>query len=91
MSDSEHVSPLVGLTPRQSDVARLVAACLLDKDIAAQLRIAEPTVKRHEADIAQRWGLDPRLSRRAQIIRRVVDLVRTDSGLLYSVCCTVRS
>jgi DNA-binding NarL/FixJ family response regulator len=68
------LSSLPGLTRRQTAVARHVAAGLYDKNIAARLGITERTVKLHQHDISVRWCLDPQRSRRAQIVRHVVEL-----------------
>lgn len=45
------------LSPRQGQVLRLVANGLLNKQIAAQLNLAEKTVKMHRAILMERLGL----------------------------------
>lgn len=45
------------LSPRQSQVLRLVAGGLLNKQIAAELDLAEKTVKMHRAILMNRLGL----------------------------------
>lgn len=47
---------LRGLTPRQRDVLRLMAAGLRNKQIAASLSINEKTVKMHRATLLSRLG-----------------------------------
>lgn len=46
-----------GLSPRQGQVLKLVANGLLNKQIAAQLNLAEKTVKMHRAILMNRLGL----------------------------------
>jgi FixJ family two-component response regulator len=53
------------LTPRERDVLALVAAGLMNKQIAAELGIAEITVKIHRGHIMKKMGT-----------RSVADLVR---------------
>ena len=45
------------LTPRQREVANLVADGLTNRDIASQLTIAQSTVREHRRAIAQRLGI----------------------------------
>lgn len=51
---------LAGLTPRQVEVLRQVAAGLSNKEIGARLHLSEFTVKRHVADILTRLDLPSR-------------------------------
>jgi non-specific serine/threonine protein kinase len=50
----------VQLTPREQEVAVLVARGLTNKQIAAELVIAEGTAKRHLENILNRLALDSR-------------------------------
>ena len=50
-----------GLTPRESQITCAVASCASNKDIAAQLSIAEDTVKHHLSSIFNKVGVDSRL------------------------------
>lgn len=52
--------PVSGLTPRQEDVARLVADGLSDPEIASALVLSKRTVEHHVAAILRRLGLDNR-------------------------------
>ena len=45
------------LSPREIEVLRLAGRCLLDKEIASQLDIAEQTVKVHLRHIREKSGL----------------------------------
>lgn len=58
-----------GLSPRQGQVLKLVANGLLNKQIAAELELAEKTVKMHRAIMMHRLGL----STTADLIRLAVD------------------
>lgn len=55
---------------RREQVARLIAGALLNKQIAAELRISQGQVKRIVADIVQAWQLDRDKSIRVQIANR---------------------
>ncbi|MGJ0510207.1 MAG: helix-turn-helix domain-containing protein [Methylocystis sp.] len=60
------------LSPRQMEIARLVADDLSDKEIANILRISERTVQSHLERIAMRLNAcDSALSRRRFIARYV--------------------
>jgi two-component system nitrate/nitrite response regulator NarL len=65
-ADAVNVSPPevktpYGLTPRESQIVRAVAGCASNKHIAAQLSIAEDTVKHHLSNIFNKVGVDSRL------------------------------
>ena len=49
------------MTPRERQVVRTVAAGFTNKDIAAQLRISEDTVKHHLTNIFDKVGVSTRL------------------------------
>ncbi len=49
------------LSPRQIEVLRLISYAYSNKEIAARLNIAEPTVKGHVATLLQRFGLHNRM------------------------------
>jgi DNA-binding NarL/FixJ family response regulator len=49
-----------GLTVRQTEILRLVASGLTNRDIAERLVLSEHTVKRHVANILSRLGLPSR-------------------------------
>lgn len=51
------------LSPRQAEIVELIAAGLLDKQIARELGITRRTVKQHMTDIRERVG--PHRSRTA--------------------------
>ena len=61
---------LNGLTPRETDVFALVVTGLLSKQIAAQLRTSEATVKAHRAQLMRKMEADS-----------VAQLVRIAKGL----------
>nr|WP_166300732.1 response regulator transcription factor [Bradyrhizobium sp. 2S1]MCK7665027.1 response regulator transcription factor [Bradyrhizobium sp. 2S1] len=63
------VFDLSGLTPREENVARLVARGLSNKEIARDLALSESTVKHHIHNIFGKMGL----SRRSQMMRAVLD------------------
>jgi DNA-binding NarL/FixJ family response regulator len=48
---------LSALTPRQGEVAALVAAGLSNQAVADRLGVSVRTVERHVADVLERWGL----------------------------------
>ena len=51
---------LARLTPRQTEVADLVAEGLANQAIARSLGLSTRTVERHVSDILLRWGLSSR-------------------------------
>ncbi len=62
--------PPSALTSRQLDIARLVAADLTNKQIAARLFLSERTVETHITNILNKLGLGSRL----QLSRWMADL-----------------
>lgn len=62
------------LTPRETEIAKLIYRGLSNREIAAQLNVAEDTVKKHLYHIFQKLNL----SNRTQIIKFVQDNDLTD-------------
>ncbi len=60
------------LTPREREVAGLVAHGLTDKAIAARLGISPATVARHLDNIGAKVGHDPDRTRRT-VIKRMME------------------
>ena len=54
------VDPLSGLTPREREVLDGIARGLSNQEIAAELGIAEPTVKTHAGNIFGKLGVESR-------------------------------
>jgi DNA-binding NarL/FixJ family response regulator len=50
------------LTPRETDIVRMVAGCLRNKEIATSLSITEGTVKIHLHNIYEKLGVDSRIA-----------------------------
>jgi DNA-binding CsgD family transcriptional regulator len=59
------------LTPRQREVFALITAGFLNKQVAAELRISERTVKVHRERLRRKMGVDSlaELSRMAELLR----------------------
>lgn len=70
--------PLRALTPRQFEVAELIATGSSNAQIAANLGIGLKTVERHVTDILKRWRID---SRSAIATIMVSNRTRADSAL----------
>jgi two-component system NarL family response regulator len=68
-----------GLTPREVEVLRLLAAGLRNKEIAARLFLSEKTVKVHLSHIYQRLGLDDRVEVALYAIRHGLVTVPRES------------
>jgi DNA-binding NarL/FixJ family response regulator len=58
------------LTPRESEVVKLVAEGLSSKEIARELVISEKTVERHRANILEKLGMHDRVELTRYAIRR---------------------
>jgi DNA-binding NarL/FixJ family response regulator len=65
----ENAPPAVELSPRQMDVARLVADGETNRSIAARLHISEHTVEHHLSSIFARLGLRSRSALAARVGR----------------------
>jgi DNA-binding NarL/FixJ family response regulator len=59
-----------GLTPRELEVLRLVAAGETNKSIAAELTISERTVERHVSNIFTKLGVSSRAAATAWAYER---------------------
>ncbi|MCC7128704.1 MAG: helix-turn-helix transcriptional regulator [Microbacteriaceae bacterium] len=75
--DLPNLSP-PALTPRQLEVAELIATGSSNAQIAANLGIGLKTVERHVTDILKRWRID---SRSAIATIMVSNRTRADSAL----------
>jgi len=58
------------LTPRESEVVKLIAEGLTSREIAGVLTIAEKTVERHRANVLDKLGLRDRVALTRYAIRR---------------------
>ena len=58
------------LSPRESEVVKLIAEGLTSKEIAGVLSIAEKTVERHRANVLDKLGLRDRVALTRYAIRR---------------------
>jgi DNA-binding NarL/FixJ family response regulator len=58
------------LTPREIEIARLIGQGSSNKRIAAQLAIAERTVKAHLTEIFRKTGADDRVKLALMVSRR---------------------
>lgn len=69
-------SPSIALTDRQTDVLRLLAQGLANKEIAHVLRISEETVKQHAKAVYLALGISSRLQAAGAAERRGIKLHR---------------
>jgi DNA-binding NarL/FixJ family response regulator len=69
-----------GLSGRELDVAELLAHGRTNKDIGAELRIAEPTVKKHVGRVLLKLGCQDRLQAGLFVARHPLLLRRDDSS-----------
>ena len=58
------------LTPRESEVVKLIAEGLTSKEIGAVLHISEKTVERHRTNVLEKLGLRNRIALTRYAIRR---------------------
>lgn len=58
--DDETLRARFGLTPREVEVARLVAAGLTNREVAARLGIREPTTRHHVEKVMGKLGVNAR-------------------------------
>jgi len=72
----ESASPADGLTAREIEVLRLIAAGSTNKEIASALVISEHTVARHVQNMLQKLGCSSRSSLAVFAVER--DLVRNN-------------
>ena len=73
---SRRVDPLAGLTPRETDVIRLMAEGRSNTGIAAELVVSEGAVEKHVSSIFTKLGLPPA----EQDHRRVLAVLRWLDG-----------
>jgi DNA-binding NarL/FixJ family response regulator len=73
---SRRVDPLAGLTPRETDVIRLMAEGRSNAGIAAELVVSEGAVEKHVSSIFTKLGLPPA----EQDHRRVLAVLRWLDG-----------
>lgn len=67
----EQVCMHLGLTPRQAEVALLLAEGLTDKDIAEQLQISPHTARRHTEHVLSKLNLSSRAGVALRLLRAV--------------------
>lgn len=72
-SRPEPKAALRALTPRQSDVMRLIARGYPNKEIAERLKIAEDTVKQHARAAYNSLGVNSRAQAMSMFSRRALD------------------
>ena len=68
------------LSERELDVAALIAEGLSNKEISGELRISEPTVKKHVGHILEKLGLQDRLQAGLHIARNPLIVARRPSA-----------
>lgn len=66
---------VLGLTPRQSEVARLMALQRTNREIAAKLNISGSTVRRHAEHVFLRLNVHKRREVEGAIRQRVLDVL----------------
>ena len=71
-------SPWQALSPRELDVARLIARGLSNTEIAAELTLSEATVKTHVAHVLSKTGLRDRV----QVVVRAYETGLAEAGPL---------
>ena len=59
-----------GLTPREAEVLRLIAAGATNADIAERLGLSIHTIERHAANLYRRIGVHSRAEAAAYAVRR---------------------
>ncbi len=58
------------LTPRESEIVKLVAEGYSSREIAQTLTISEKTVERHRANVLEKLGLRDRVALTLYAVRR---------------------
>lgn len=64
------VDPADPLTPRESEIVKLIAEGYSNKEIAKELVISEKTVERHRANVLEKLGMHDRVELTRYAIRR---------------------
>lgn len=59
------------LSPRQTDIARLVASGLTDKEIANELGLTEATIGWYLSEIFHKWQIHSRIALATRFLRDV--------------------
>jgi DNA-binding CsgD family transcriptional regulator len=67
---AEYAAPLRLLSPRESDVLRLLVAGHSDREIGAALQVSPRTVQTHVASLFAKFGVDSRVEVTALAVRR---------------------